>query len=334
MRLAVDAMGGDHAPKAILEGCLTAVQEWNDLEIVLVGDETRLRPLLPSKPERIEILHTDEWITADDEPVKSIRRKKRASMVICGELVRDKQVDGLVSAGNTGALMAVGLLVIGRMEGIERPALATILPTFAGKGLMLLDVGANMDASPHHLQDYAEMGSLYVRHVLGVSSPKVGLLNVGTEPGKGNQLTKQTYPLLQSSQGFTFIGNREARDLLAGNVDVVVCDGFVGNVVLKFLEGIGEGMFSELKAVFSTNWLSKLGALAAKPGLRAFKRKFDYSEYGGAPLLGIDGVCIKAHGSSNGRAIHNAIGQAYECVRGHVLDKIRDLTRMGVEQSE
>jgi phosphate acyltransferase len=332
MKLAIDAMGGDHAPEAIVEGCLSAVREWEDLEIVLVGDQEKVASLLPQVAERIKVLHTDEWITSEDEPVKSIRRKKRASMVICAELVKNKEVDGLVSAGNTGALMASGLLIIGRMKHIERPALATILPTFAGKGLLLLDVGANMDAAPEHLLDYAIMGNLYAKRVLHTREPKVGLLDVGTEETKGNQLTKQAFSLLQDSNYFHFIGNQESRDMLSGNVDVVVCDGFVGNVVLKFLEGVGSGVFAELKSIFYSNWLSKLGALAAKSGLKAFKQKFDYAEYGGAPMLGIDGVCIKAHGSSNGRAIHNAIGQAYQCVKGNVLEEIRELKIMGDEQ--
>ncbi|UOF89222.1 phosphate acyltransferase PlsX [Fodinisporobacter ferrooxydans] len=332
MKLAVDAMGGDRAPQVIVEGALSAVQTWKDLEIVLVGDEQRIQPFLKAGHSRIHIRHTKEWITAEDEPVKSIRRKKEASMVLCGEMVKNGEAEALISAGNTGALMATALLIVGRMAGIERPALASILPTLAGKSVMLLDSGANMDASPQHLLDYAEMGYLYMNRVQHIDKPRIGLLNVGTEAAKGNQLTKQAYPLLEASDRIRFVGNIEARDLVSGEVDVVVCDGFIGNVVLKFYEGIGSGLLRELKSTFLANWRTKLGALLVKQEFKRMQKKFDYAEYGGAPMLGIEGICIKAHGSSNARAIHNAIGQAYECVKGNVVETIRELKHMGDDE--
>lgn len=330
MKLAIDAMGGDNAPGETVKGTVAAASRYSDLQLLLIGDEAKIRPLLgKSVPSNIEIVHAAEVIAADDEPVKAVRRKKDASLTVAARLVKEGRADGFVSAGNTGALMAVGLLLIGRIEGVERPALASVWPTFDGKGVLVLDVGANMDADPQHLLQYAKMGNLYAKHVLSVDHPRIGLLSVGTEPGKGNKLAKDAYPLFANGN-FQFAGNVEARDILYGVCDVVVCDGFVGNVMLKLVEGVGLGMFDALKDVFMANALSKAAALALKPGLRQFKRKFDYAEYGGAPLLGVNGVCIKAHGSSNARAFEMAIHQG----RQFLLHDVLGLIRSGVREVE
>lgn len=323
MRLAIDAMGGDNAPGEIVKGALQASEKYPDLELILVGNEPTIRAILGNTvPSNIEIVHTTETIESDDEPVRAVRRKKNASLTMAARMVKEGVAEGFVSAGNTGALMAAGLLVIGRVEGIERPALASVWPTFAGKGVMVLDVGANMDAAPTHLLQYAVMGNLYAKYVLSVEKPRVGLLNVGTESGKGNILTKEAFPLFVN-RNFHFVGNVESRDILNGVCDVVVCDGFVGNVMLKLAEGMGLGMFEALKEVFLANAVSKLAALTLKPGLKRFRKRFDYAEYGGAPLLGVNGVCIKAHGSSNARAFEMAIHQGRQFLLHGVLDQIR-----------
>lgn len=323
MRLAIDAMGGDNAPEEIVKGALAAAGRHPDMQLLLVGDETAIKAHLGSEvPSNIEIVHASEVIAADDEPVKAVRRKKDASLPVAARMVKEGRADGFVSAGNTGALMAAGLLLIGRIEGVERPALASVWPTFDGKGVLVLDVGANMDADAANLLQYAMMGNLYAKHVLSIEQPRIGLLSVGTEPGKGNKLSKDAYPLFETGN-FNFVGNVESREILNGVCDVVICDGFVGNVMLKLIEGVGLGMFDALKDVFMAGTVSKLAALALKPGLKEFKKKFDYAEYGGAPLLGVNGVCIKAHGSSNARAFEMAINQAHQFLLHGVLDQIR-----------
>ncbi|MGZ4105947.1 MAG: phosphate acyltransferase PlsX [Tumebacillaceae bacterium] len=323
MRIAIDAMGGDNAPQAIVEGTLDAARSYPDTTLILVGDEQEIRRVIGSDiPSNIEIVHTTEVITAEDEPVRAVRRKKDSSMVVAARMVKEGQVDGFVSAGNTGALMTSGLLVVGRMEGIERPALASIWPTMGGNAMLVLDVGANMDAEANHLYQYAVMANVFAQKVLEMPRPRVGLLNIGSEPGKGDKLRKETYPLLEQGT-FNFVGNIEARESMNDKCDVLVADGFTGNNMLKMVEGLGLGMFDQLKNIFMANTLSKLAALVLKPGLRAFKKKFDYAEYGGAPLLGIDGAVIKAHGSSNARAFRMAIHQARQFIGGGALDQIR-----------
>jgi len=309
MRIAIDAMGGDHAPASTVQGALDAAREWPDVQLILVGDEGKLGPMLSGKPDNLVIHHASEKVESEDEPVKAVRRKKDSSLVVAGRLVRESQADAMISAGNTGALMAVGLLVVGRVEGIERPALAPMIPTMDGKGILALDLGANMDATPEHLLQYAIMGSIFRQKVHGIAKPRVGLLNVGTEPGKGNELTKAAYPLLEQAP-IHFVGNVEARDVLQAQCDVLVCDGFVGNVLLKTLEGTAGTIFSVLKEEFTRSWLTKLAAAVVKPGLSRFKKKMDYKEVGAAPLLGVDGLVLKSHGSSDARAIYNAVRQA------------------------
>jgi len=321
MRIAIDAMGGDHAPKAIVEGAVQAANEWNDVEIILVGDEARIAPLIGDhKPSGLRIHHASEVIEADEEPVKAVRRKKDASMVVCGRLVKEKEADAMISSGNTGALLTTGLLVVGRIPGIERPALAPMIPTENGRGVLALDLGANMDASPEHLLQYAIMGSIYRAKVHGLDHPRVGLLNVGTEDGKGNELTKAAFPLLEQAP-IRFIGNVEPRDILKADYEVIVCDGFAGNIMLKTLEGTAGYLMSMLKTEFTRSFMRKMAALIMKPGLRQFK-KFDYKEHGAAPLLGTNGLVLKSHGSSDAKAVKNAVRQARIALQNDLVGAI------------
>jgi glycerol-3-phosphate acyltransferase PlsX len=320
MKIAIDAMGGDNAPKEIVMGAMKAVKAFSDIHITLVGDENKIKEHL-SNPDRITILHTTEVILATDEPVRAVRRKKNASMVLAAKLVSDGKADACISAGNTGALMAAGLFVIGRITGIERPALAPTLPTIGGEGFLLLDVGANADAKPEHLLQYAIMGSIYSDKVRGIAKPRVGLLNIGTEEKKGNELTRQAYNLLKNAN-LNFVGNVEARDLLEGVADVVVSDGFTGNMVLKTIEGTALSMFKMLKTALMSSLKSKLAAAVLKPNFMTLKNKMDYSEYGGAGLFGLKAPVIKAHGSSNGQSIFSAIRQTREMVQKNVVEQI------------
>ncbi|CAM5719914.1 Phosphate acyltransferase [Streptomyces afghaniensis] len=322
MKIAMDAMGGDNAPKEIVIGAQKAIETFSDLEILLVGDEKQIQAFLTNK-ERINILHTEEQILATDEPVRAVRRKKTASMVLGATEVKEGRADAFISAGNTGALMATGLFVVGRMEGIYRPALAPTLPTIGGEGFLLLDVGANVDAKPENLVQYAMMGSIYSEKVRGVAKPRVGLLNIGTEEKKGNELTKKTFELLQNTN-IHFIGNVEARDLLEGVCDVAVTDGFTGNMILKTVEGTAMSMFKMIKAELMSSFTSKMAAAVLKPNLKQIKNKLDYSEYGGAALFGLNAPVIKAHGSSDSQAVFSAIRQTREFVQSGVVAQIKD----------
>jgi len=328
MKIAIDAMGGDHAPKEIVLGAIKAVQSFSDIHITLVGDENKINETL-TKQDRISVLHTTEVILGTDEPVRAVRRKKDASMVLAAKQVADGSADACISAGNTGALMAAGLFVVGRIEGIDRPALAPTLPTIGGEGFLLLDVGANSDAKPEHLVQYAIMGSIYSEKVRAIKQPRVGLLNIGTEEKKGNELTKNTYTLLKNSN-LNFVGNVEARDLLDGVADVVVTDGFTGNMVLKTLEGTALSMFKMLKTALMSSFTSKLAAAVLKPNLIRLKNTMDYSEYGGAGLFGLKAPVIKAHGSSNAQAIFSAIRQTREMAGNDVVG----LIQKAVEESD
>ncbi|WP_027414559.1 phosphate acyltransferase PlsX [Aneurinibacillus terranovensis] len=317
MIIAIDAMGGDFAPHATVEGSLQAAKDWPDLRIILVGDEQQLMPLLENAPKNIEVRHASEIISADEEPVKAMRRKRDSSLVVAVTMVKNKEADACISAGNTGAFMTSGLLITGRIKGIERPALSPIVPTISGQGVMILDAGANMDVGPKNLLQYAIMGSIYAEKVMKVEKPRIGLLNVGTEAGKGSELTKEAYGLLQNSS-VNFIGNVEARDVTEHVCDVVVCDGFSGNILLKTMEGMARAIFNIMKEEFTRNIPSKAAAMMLKPALKRIKLQMDYAEYGGALLMGIQGTCIKAHGSSNARAIRNAIAQAKSFVEQDV----------------
>lgn len=320
MKIAIDAMGGDYAPKEVVIGAQKAIEHFLDVHITLVGNETLIRPHI-TNDERITIIHTEEVIEATDEPVRAVRRKKAASMVLMANEVREGRADACISAGNTGALMAAGLFIVGRIDGVDRPALAPTLPTIDGKGFVLLDVGANVDARPEHLLQYALMGAVYAERVRGIARPRVGLLNVGTENQKGNELTKKAFQLLQEAP-LHFVGNVEARDLLEGVADVVVTDGFTGNVALKTIEGTALSVFTMLKSALTSNVVSKLATAVLKPQLVGLKKKMDYSEYGGAALFGLCAPVVKAHGSSDAHAIFHAVRQARDMVANDVAKTI------------
>ena len=325
MRIAIDAFGGDHAPDCIVEGAVEAAKQFAAARMMLVGDEARVRDLLKKYGgdalPNVSVVHAPGVIGADEEPVRAVRRKKDASMVVAAELVRGGEADALISAGNTGALMASGLLVVGRMKGIERPALAPMIPTMDGAGVLALDLGANMDATAEQLVQYAVMGSIYRKRVHGIREPRVGLLNVGTEPGKGNELCKAAYPLLEAAP-IRFVGNIEARDILSGPCDVLVCDGFAGNVLLKALEGTALAIMGELKNLMTRSFVTKLAAAVLKPGLRAFRDRLDYKEVGAAPMLGLSGLVMKCHGSSDARAVRNAVKQTISALEADVVGMI------------
>ncbi|MFO6495392.1 phosphate acyltransferase PlsX [Bacillus sp. z60-11] len=322
MRIAVDAMGGDNAPQAVIDGVMKAVESFEDLEVTLIGDQEKIAAHL-TEHGRITVKHAEEIIEATDEPVRAVRRKKNSSMVLMAGEVAEGRADACISAGNTGALMTAGLFIVGRIEGIERPALAPTLPTVSGDGFLLLDVGANVDAKPEHLVQYAIMGSVYGEQVLGIENPRIGLLNVGTEDKKGNELAKQTFQKLKETD-LNFIGNVEARDMLDGVADVIVTDGFTGNVALKTVEGAALSIFKMLKSTLTSSFTAKLAASALKPKLKEMKTKMDYSEYGGAGLFGLKAPVIKAHGSSDGRAVYHAIRQAREMVSQNVAAFIEE----------
>lgn len=332
MKIAIDAMGGDHAPKEIVLGAIEAVKEMHDLEITLIGDKDKISPyLIDSK--KINVIHTTEMITGEDEPVRAVRRKKDASLVLMANEVKENRADACISAGNTGALMSAGVFIVGRIKGVERPALSPTLPTIDGKGFVLLDVGANVDAKPQHLLQYGIMGSVYTEKVRGLSSPRVGLLNIGTEAGKGNDLTKKTFELLNDAP-INFVGNVEARDLLNGVADVVVTDGFSGNVALKTIEGTALSLFSMIKDTLMSNFKTKVAAGLIKSDLKSLKDQLDYSEYGGAGLFGLAAPVIKAHGSSNARAIYNAIKQAGHMVENNVTETIEETVGLLQQKTE
>lgn len=321
MKIAIDGMGGDHAPKAVVEGVLLALNNIPNIEIQLYGREQDLKPLITAH-DRLQVIHCEEVVEGEDDPARAVRRKKDSSMTRILEAVSEGKADACLSAGNTGALMAGGLFKVGRIEGVSRPALATTLPTIDGKGFLMLDLGANADAKPENLVQYAIMGDIYAKKVRGIKNPRVGLLNIGTEDKKGNELTKNVFNLLKEAN-LNFIGNVEARDLLNNVADVVVTDGFTGNMVLKSIEGTAGAMMSMLKEAFMASSKTKIGALLMKNELKKLKNKLDYSEHGGAALFGLQSSVIKAHGSSNATAIYSAIRQASTMVEHDVISIIK-----------
>jgi len=334
MRIAVDAMGGDHAPQEIVKGAVSAASELK-VEIALVGDPESLEKELHKynlQGLSISIVPAPQVIEMGEHPAAAVRKKPNSSIMVATELVKKGEAQAVVSAGNTGAAMAAAKLRLRSISGIERPAIATVLPAEKEKCL-LLDVGANVDCKPKHLLHFALMGSIYVEKIWGIRKPKVGLLNIGEEETKGNELSLVTYDLLKNS-GLNFIGNVEGRDITKGEVDVVVCDGFVGNVVLKFGEGLSSSIFHLLKAEIKKSFFAPIGTMLLAPAFRALKKKMDYSEYGGAPLLGVNGVSIISHGSSKEKAIKNAIRVAKEVVEGQVVDNIsQGVVMLGVEEN-
>lgn len=320
-RIAVDAMGGDHAPQAIVEGVNQALVAFSDIEIQLYGDEVKIRQYLTAT-ERVSIIHTDEKINSDDEPAKAIRRKKNASMVLAAKAVKDGAADAVLSAGNTGALLAAGLFVVGRIKGIDRPGLLSTLPTTDGKGFDMLDLGANAESTAKYLHQYAVLGSFYAENVRGIAKPRVGLLNNGTEETKGDPLRKETFALLSDEPAINFIGNIEARELMNGVADVVVTDGFTGNAVLKSIEGTALGIMGQLKSAIEDGGLrAKIGYLFMKNSLRTLKKSLDYSDAGGAVLFGLNAPVVKAHGSSDAKTIFATIRQVRTMLESDVVAK-------------
>lgn len=322
MKIIVDAMGGDNAPFEIVKGTIDAVNEYG-IDVILVGKEGLINDELnkydyPKK--KVEVLNAGEVISNEDDPATAIRRKKDSSMVIGAKALTEGLGDGFISAGSTGALLAAGLFIVKRIDGIDRAALTVVYPTL-DKFSLLVDAGANVDSKPEYLYQFALMGSIYMDKVMGINNPTIGLINVGSEKGKGDQLTKEAYNLLEKGN-FNFVGNVEARELPNGNVDVIVCDGFVGNVVLKLTEGMASSIFGILKKEFTKDIKSKIGASMLKPALKNIKDKMDYRAYGGAPLLGTKKPVVKAHGSSDAYAIKNGINQLIKFIEKDVINII------------
>jgi glycerol-3-phosphate acyltransferase PlsX len=328
MRIAVDAMGGDNAPEAIVAGVIDAAKMLKDLEIILVGKEELIRKEMMkySGIDKLPISIEDapEVIEMSESPGVALRAKKKSSIVICARLVKEKKAHGIVSAGNTGAVMGATLVSMGRLKGILRPAIAAIIPNFTGGITLLLDVGANVDCKAKHLFQFAIMGHVYSNHIFGIENPRIGLLSIGEEESKGNSVTTKAFAMLSKSS-LNFCGNAEGRDIVSGAFNVVVCDGFVGNVVLKFGENLAEGILKFLKRELSSTMFLKLGAYLSKPVFKKFKKLVDYSEYGGAPLLGVNGVAIVCHGSSSAKAIKNGVRVASEFIRFNVNTHIEQM---------
>lgn len=326
MRIFLDAMGGDNAPQAPVEGALEALRLYPDLEISLAGDLPQLEPLLKDAgdvKDRISLVDAPEVITNDESPVMGVRTKKKSATVIGMLQLKEKQVDGFVSCGSTGAVLAGGMFRLGRIPGIERPALAPVLPTGTPNGALLIDCGANVDCRPQYLLQFGMMGSIYMERVIGVKNPRVGLINIGVETDKGNELVKTTYPLMEKAP-YNFVGNVEAREITNDAADVLVCDGFSGNLILKFMEGVAKSLLGIIKKELMADPVSKFGALLSKGAFKRVKKDMDYSEVGGAPLLGVQGAVVKGHGSSNGHAVCCAIKQCRKIIEGNVTGLIQE----------
>lgn len=316
-------MGADVGPSPVIEGALAAAAV-NSLHVLLVGDERTIRASLGDRslPDHASIRHAGEVIGMEEEPLAALKRKRGSSVAVAAKLVRSGEAQAMVSPGNTGAVMAAATMFIGRLRNVDRPAIGTVLPSLKGH-VLLLDAGANVDCRPSLLQQFAHLGQSYARKIMGREQPTVGLLSVGGEPTKGDRRTKAAHELLAQDESVNFAGNVEGRDVAAGTVDVVVCDGFVGNVVLKTAEGFAELFLESLRAELKKTWLSRLGALLLRPSFRSFRRRLDYAEYGGAPLLGVAGVCVIAHGSSNSRAVTNAVLKASQAIDRKLVEAMR-----------
>lgn len=330
VEIVVDAMGSEKAPEAEIRGAILAVSQL-DVKVTLVGPEETLRPALEASlgaasrvrhfgrlSQQISVIHASEWITMDDKAAHAVRSKRDSSMRVGLKRVREGLSQGFFTAGNTGAAMATAKMVLGGLAGVDRPALATILPSITGSPTLLLDVGANVDSEPENLLQFAVMGSMYSRNVLKIRDPRVGLLSIGEEDSKGNQLTRDTLPMLRALTNINFVGNVEGRDLFNGRADVVVCDGFVGNVALKTSEGLARLVSVSLRESLKSTVTSQVGALLSRAAFSDFKKRLDYSEYGGAPMLGVRGVCIVGHGSSTEKAVMNGIRVAAEFAQAEV----------------
>jgi len=327
VKIAMDGMGGDNAPAAVIEGIIQALEEYKDIEMYITGPEKEINEELSKynyEKDKINVIDATEVISTNEHPVMAVRKKKDSSLVKAMNLVKDGTCDAVISGGSTGAFLAGCTFIVGRMKGVERPALAPIMPGRNGS-FMIVDVGANVDCKPSYLVQFAKMGKVYYEKVFNVKNPTVGLINIGAEEEKGNELTKSTYQLLKEHNELNFIGNVEPRDISTGDTNILVSDGFVGNTALKMYEGTASTLLKVMKdEIMKSSIISKAGVLLLKPVLKKIMKRFDYKEYGGAPFLGVDGICIKAHGSSDARAFKNAIRQTDIFYKNDVLNHMKN----------
>lgn len=324
INIVLDAMGGDNAPDSIILGALKALNLNKDLVIKLVGDSAKINTFLKDKEydkQRLEIIHTSEVIEMSESPVSAIRSKKDSSIVVGLGILKRGEASAFVSAGSTGAVLVGGQVLVGKLKGVQRAPLAPLIPTSKGVSL-LIDCGANVDARPSHLVQFAKMGSLYMENIVGIKNPRVAIVNIGAEEEKGNSLVKETFPLLKAQENINFIGSIEARDIPKGYADVIVCEAFTGNVILKLYEGVGQTLIGKIKEALSTNFITKMGALLIKSSLKKTLKSFDASEYGGAPLIGLKALVVKAHGSSKETEICNAILQCINFAKADINNLI------------
>jgi glycerol-3-phosphate acyltransferase PlsX len=326
IKIAVDAMGGDNAPGEIIKGAVFAIRDKKDIKVVLVGKQDIIQKELSEydyDKERIEIVHANDIIINNEAPVMAIRRKKASSIVVALNMVKHGEADAFVSAGSTGAVLVGSQLIVGRIQGVDRPPLAPLIPTINGVSL-LVDCGANVDARSSHLVQFAKMGSIYMQDVIGIKNPRVAIVNIGAEEEKGNMLVKETFPLLKNCNDINFTGSIEAREIPYGGADVIVCEAFVGNVILKLYEGVGSALIGKIKSGLMSTTKCKIGALLSKPALKAALKDFDATQYGGAPLLGLKGLVVKTHGNAKHTEIRNSILQCVTFTEEHIKDKIKN----------
>ena len=325
-KVALDAMGGDYAPAEPVKGAVDAVNARSDIKVLLIGQEDVVRKELEKytyPAEQIEVIHAEEVIETAEPPVNAIRKKKQSSLVIGMNMIKHQEADAIVTAGSTGATLVGGQVLVGRIKGIERPPLAPLVPTEKGVSL-LIDCGANVDARPSHLVQFAQIGSIYMENIVGIKNPRVAILNIGAEEEKGNQLVKETFPLLKECPGINFIGSIEAREIPHGGADVIVCEAFAGNIVLKLYEGVAATLLSKVKEGLMSSLRSKIGALLIKPALKQTLKSFDASQYGGAPLLGLNGLVVKTHGSAKAIDVKNSILQCVTFKQQDINGKIKE----------
>ena len=335
-KVVLDAMGGDNAPNAMVKGAVEAVSKEAGLKVILVGREEEITSELSSynyKKEQIEVVNATEVIETAEPPVNAIRRKKDSSIVVGMKMVKKGEADAFVSAGSSGAILVGGQTIVGRLKGVERPPLAPLIPTEKGVSL-LIDCGANVDARPSHLVQFAKMGSIYMEHIVGIKNPKVAIVNIGAEEEKGNALVKETFPLLKETKGINFTGSIEAREIPHGQADVIVCEAFTGNVILKLTEGLASTLVGKIKEGMMSTLRSKIGALLVKPALKATLKEFDASEYGGAPLLGLNGLVVKTHGSAKAKEVSNTLIQCVTFKNQKINEKIKECIQTDVISAE